>query len=65
MLTDSNIIIIIIIITTLPESYFALTKVVLKAGKYIIVKKLFIPTSQEANILVKIVKEIGKLLTVY
>ena len=63
MLADSNII--IIIITTFLESHFALTKAVLEAGKYVIVKKPFMPTSQEVDVLVRIAKEIGKLLTVY
>ena len=63
MLADSNIN--IIIITMFLESHFTLIKAVLEAGKYVIIKKPFMPTSQEVDVLVRIIKETGKLLIVY
>lgn len=63
MLADSNVN--IVIVTMLPESYFALTKAALEAGKHIVVEKPFMPTSQEVDVLMRIAKETRKLLTVY
>lgn len=63
MLADSNVD--IVIVTTLPESHFALTKAALEAGKHVVVEKPFVPTSQEADVLARTAKETGKLLTVY
>ena len=55
----------LIVLTTAPDSHFSLASQALKAGKHVLVEKPFTPTSAEANDLVKIAQESGKLLTVY
>ncbi|KAF2087940.1 putative NAD binding Rossmann fold oxidoreductase [Saccharata proteae CBS 121410] len=55
----------VVVVTTLPESHFALTKAALEKGKHVIVEKPFVPTSAEAEELDRISKEKGKLIAVY
>ena len=55
----------IIVITTTPDTHFQFTKAALESGKYVIVEKPFVPTSSEAQQLIDISKETGKLICVY
>ena len=54
-----------VIITTIPTSHFALCKLALEADKHVVVEKPFTPTSAEADELVALARERGRLLTVY
>jgi predicted dehydrogenase len=55
----------LIVITTTPDSHFALSKSALEAGKHILVEKPFVPTSEQADELVKIAKQSKRLICVY
>ncbi|OCK74728.1 putative NAD binding Rossmann fold oxidoreductase [Lepidopterella palustris CBS 459.81] len=55
----------IVVVTTLPDSHFSLTKAALEAGKHVIVEKPFVPTSSDGYELCKIAKERGRCLSVY
>ncbi|KAL1897734.1 hypothetical protein Cpir12675_002233 [Ceratocystis pirilliformis] len=55
----------IVIITTPPNSHFALTKAAIEAGKHVLCEKPFVPTSAEATTLVDLAKQKGVLLCVY
>jgi predicted dehydrogenase len=55
----------IIIITTTPDTHFSFTKSALEARKHVLVEKPFVPTSSEAQQLIDISKETGKLICVY
>lgn len=55
----------LLVITTTPDSHFALTKQALEAGKHVLVEKPFVPTSAEAAELDAISKKTNKLLCVY
>ena len=63
MFTDPSID--IIVITTTPETHFSFTKSALESGKHAIVEKPFVPTSAEAQALVDVSSETGKLICVY
>ncbi|KAK8154345.1 putative NAD binding Rossmann fold oxidoreductase [Phyllosticta citrichinensis] len=55
----------VVVVTSLPDSHFELTKAALEAGKHVVVEKPFVPTVAEADELVRIAKTTGKLLAVY
>ncbi|KAJ5317671.1 hypothetical protein N7508_002179 [Penicillium antarcticum] len=55
----------IVIITTAPDSHFALSKLALEAGKHVVCEKPFTPTTQEADELVAIAKKNNKQLAVF
>lgn len=55
----------VIVITTTPDTHFSFTKKALESGKHVIVEKPFVPTSAEAEELIKISKISGKLICVY
>jgi predicted dehydrogenase len=55
----------IVVVTTTPDSHFALTKAALEAGKHVIVEKPFVPTAQEADALIAIASAHQKLICVY
>ncbi|EON69750.1 hypothetical protein W97_09013 [Coniosporium apollinis CBS 100218] len=63
MLADSSVD--VVIVTTLPESHFALTKAALEAGKHVVVEKPFVPTSEEATELCRLAASKDLILTVY
>jgi predicted dehydrogenase len=55
----------IVIVTSTPETHYEMCAAALRAGKHVMVEKPFVPTSAEADSLVKLSKETGKLLCVY
>lgn len=55
----------VIVITTPPDTHFALTKASLEAGKHVLTEKPFVPTAAEANALAALAKQKGKLICVY
>lgn len=55
----------LVVLTTPPDSHFTLTRKVINAGKHILTEKPFVPTSAEADELVKLAREKNKLLCVY
>ncbi|KAK7612047.1 putative NAD binding Rossmann fold oxidoreductase [Phyllosticta paracitricarpa] len=55
----------VVVVTSLPDSHFELTKAALEAGKHVVVEKPFVPTAAEADELVRVAQSTGKLLAVY
>ncbi|KAL5360414.1 hypothetical protein BJX96DRAFT_150310 [Aspergillus floccosus] len=55
----------VVIITTAPDSHYALCKLALENGKHVVCEKPFTPTSQEADELVALADKQKKLLAVY
>jgi hypothetical protein len=55
----------VVVITSIPATHFQMCKDALEAGKHVVVEKPFVPTAKEADCLINIQKETGKLLTVY
>jgi predicted dehydrogenase len=55
----------VVVVTTPPDNHFALTKAVLLAGKHVLTEKPFVPTAAEADELIAIAREAGKLICVY
>ncbi|KAF3027434.1 hypothetical protein E8E15_009150 [Penicillium rubens] len=55
----------VVIITTAPDSHFALVKLALEAGKHVVCEKPFTPTTQEADDLIAIAKSNNKQLAVF
>ncbi|KAF9891024.1 hypothetical protein FE257_005281 [Aspergillus nanangensis] len=55
----------VVVITTAPDSHYALVKLALENGKHVICEKPFTPTSQEADDLVKLAEKQKKLLAIY
>ncbi|TPX57306.1 hypothetical protein PhCBS80983_g03898 [Powellomyces hirtus] len=55
----------LVIVTSPPSLHYAQAKAVLNAGKHVIVEKPFTVTSKEAEELVKLAEEKGKVLAVY
>lgn len=55
----------LVIVTSTPDAHYAQTRAALEAGKHVVVEKPFVPTSSEANELVALAANTGKLLTVY
>uniref|UniRef100_A0A8H7N4M1 Oxidoreductase n=1 Tax=Bionectria ochroleuca TaxID=29856 RepID=A0A8H7N4M1_BIOOC len=55
----------IVVLSTTPDSHFDLTKAALEAGKHVLVEKPFVPTSAQAEDLISIAKDKGRLICVY
>lgn len=55
----------VIVITSIPETHFPMAKAALEAGKNVIVEKPFVPTAGEAEQLIEVARNSGKLLSVY
>lgn len=55
----------VIVLTTSPDTHFAMAKLALEAGKHVIVEKPFTPTPKEADELVALASKHGRLLSVY
>ncbi len=55
----------VVIVTTPPETHFPFTRQALEAGKHVLVEKPFVPTSAEAETLISLARERGRLLCVY
>ena len=54
-----------VVITTTPDSHFELTKSALEAGKHVLTEKPFVPTVAEADALIAVSKQTGRLICVY
>ncbi|KAJ5833602.1 hypothetical protein N7474_001913 [Penicillium riverlandense] len=55
----------VVVITTAPDSHFALGQLALNAGKHVVCEKPFTPTSKEADELVALANKQNKLLAVF
>ncbi|OTA98326.1 hypothetical protein M426DRAFT_70035 [Hypoxylon sp. CI-4A] len=55
----------LVIITTPPQTHFDIAKQALQAGKHVFVEKPFVPSSAEADTLINLAKEKGRLICVY
>lgn len=55
----------VVVVATIPDTHFELTKLAVENGKHVVVEKPFTPTSQEADELMEIAKRNNRLLTVY
>lgn len=55
----------VVVITTPPDTHFALTLASLKAGKHVLTEKPFVPTAAEAQTLVEASREHKRLICVY
>lgn len=55
----------VVVITTIPETHYEMTKKSLEAGKHCVVEKPFVPTAKEAEELAAISHKTGKHLAVY
>jgi predicted dehydrogenase len=55
----------LIVVTTTPDSHFALCKQALESGKHVLVEKPFVPTAAEAGKLIDIASAQKKLICVY
>lgn len=63
MLKDTNID--LVVVTTPPDSHFEITSKILESGKHVLTEKPFVPTAAEAEKLLKLSREKGKLICVY
>lgn len=55
----------VVIITSIPDTHYAMCKAALQAGKHVVVEKPFVPTASEADSLAQIAHATGKKLAVY
>ncbi|KAI0879907.1 NAD(P)-binding protein [Annulohypoxylon maeteangense] len=55
----------VVIITTPPQTHFSFAQKALQAGKHVLVEKPFVPTMSEADALINLAKEKGRLICVY
>ncbi|KAI1138431.1 NAD(P)-binding protein [Hypoxylon sp. FL0543] len=55
----------VVVITTPPQTHFPIAQQALQAGKHVLVEKPFVPTVAEANALISLAKEKGRLICVY
>ncbi|KAK7728921.1 hypothetical protein SLS57_002153 [Botryosphaeria dothidea] len=55
----------VVVVTTPPDSHFALTKRALESGKHVVVEKPFVPTHAEAQELVALAAEKKRSIAVY
>lgn len=55
----------VVVVTTPPDNHFELTKAALEAGKHVLTEKPFVPTSAEAEELIQVSNETGRLVCVY
>lgn len=63
LLADSDVD--VIVVTTTPDSHFELTKAALEAGKHVLTEKPFVPSVAEAEKLIAVSKQTGRLICVY
>lgn len=54
-----------VVITTTPDSHFELTKSALEAGKHVLTEKPFVPTVAQAEDLIAVSRQTGRLICVY
>ncbi|KID75774.1 NAD(P)-binding domain protein, partial [Metarhizium brunneum ARSEF 3297] len=55
----------VVVVTTPPDTHFALTKAALEAGKHVLTEKPFVPTAAEAEQLMALARQRGRLVCVY
>ncbi|KAG8405153.1 hypothetical protein J3458_021834 [Metarhizium acridum] len=55
----------VVVVTTPPDTHFALTKAALEAGKHVLTEKPFVPTAAEAEQLMAAARQSGRLVCVY
>lgn len=55
----------LVVLSVPPNSHYDMAKRLIESGKHVLVEKPFVPTSAEAEELVKLAREKGKLLCVY
>lgn len=55
----------VVVITSIPDTHWELTRSALQNGKHVVCEKPFVPSSEEADELIALAKERGRLLTVY
>ncbi|KAM4064503.1 oxidoreductase family, NAD-binding rossmann fold domain-containing protein [Hirsutella rhossiliensis] len=55
----------VVVITTPPDTHFALTKAALEAGKHVLTEKPFVPTSAQADQLIALARDKKRLICVY
>ncbi|KAI0828770.1 NAD(P)-binding protein [Hypoxylon sp. FL0890] len=55
----------VVVITTPPQTHFSFAQQALQAGKHVLVEKPFVPTSAEADALINLSREKGRLICVY
>ncbi|KAI1102534.1 NAD(P)-binding protein [Jackrogersella minutella] len=55
----------VVVITTPPQTHFPFAQQALQAGKHILVEKPFVPSVSEADALVRLAREQGRLVCVY
>ncbi|KAI8957005.1 oxidoreductase [Daldinia sp. FL1419] len=53
------------VITTPPETHFSFAQRALESGKHVLVEKPFVPSVSEADALIKLAREKGRLICVY
>ncbi|OTA76852.1 hypothetical protein M434DRAFT_402447 [Hypoxylon sp. CO27-5] len=55
----------VVIVTTPPQTHFSFAQQALQAGKHVLVEKPFVPTVAEADALINLSREKGRLICVY
>ncbi|KAI1204568.1 NAD(P)-binding protein [Annulohypoxylon truncatum] len=55
----------VVVVTTPPQTHFSFAQKALLAGKHVLVEKPFVPSAAEADALVNLAKEKGRLICVY
>ncbi|RYP40925.1 hypothetical protein DL767_001406 [Monosporascus sp. MG133] len=55
----------VVVVTTPPETHFPFVRQALEAGRHVMVEKPFVPSSAEADMLLHLAREKGRLLCVY
>ncbi|KAI2470809.1 NAD(P)-binding protein [Annulohypoxylon bovei var. microspora] len=55
----------LVVISTPPQTHFPFAQQALQAGKHVLVEKPFVPSAAEADVLVGLAKEQGRLICVY
>ncbi|EFY88373.1 NAD binding Rossmann fold oxidoreductase [Metarhizium acridum CQMa 102] len=55
----------VVVVTTPPDTHFALTKAALETGKHVLTEKPFVPTAAEAEQLMAAARQSGRLVCVY
>ncbi|KAI0003589.1 oxidoreductase [Xylariaceae sp. FL0662B] len=55
----------VVVVTTPPQTHFALARAALEAGKHMFVEKPFVPSVAEAEALIRLAREAGRRICVY
>ncbi|KAI1396839.1 NAD(P)-binding protein [Hypoxylon fuscum] len=55
----------VVVVTTPPQTHFSFAQQALQAGKHVLVEKPFVPSAAEADALIDLAKEKGRLICVY